>query len=127
MIKDKNEKYQLLYDANCGFCSGIVNRINPSVRNSMVQFIDQNSKTGQSIIHNRLPHFDSDTVVLLSPRKIFFKSDAIIELCGLTQNGWRLLMISRIIPVRIRNWIYDRIARNRYWLFSAKSCKVIGE
>ena len=31
--------------------------------------------------------------------------------------GWRLLSVLRAIPRPIGDWLYDRVARNRYALF----------
>ncbi|MCF8370402.1 MAG: DCC1-like thiol-disulfide oxidoreductase family protein [Bacteroidales bacterium] len=121
-MKPEGQTYHLLYDAQCGFCSGIVRWISPSLSTNNVKLIDQHSSDGNQLIQKHFTQFDNNTVVLISQTKIFLKSDAIIELCRLTENAWRILVPFRFVPAGIRNWIYDRIARNRHWLFPKSSC-----
>jgi predicted DCC family thiol-disulfide oxidoreductase YuxK len=54
----------------------------------------------------------------------YFKSDAmILVLAGLP--GWSWSRIFLLLPRRVRDWAYDRIARNRYRLFGRnESCLV---
>jgi predicted DCC family thiol-disulfide oxidoreductase YuxK len=33
---------------------------------------------------------------------------------------WRWTHIARIVPRAVRNWLYDRIARNRYGIFGRR-------
>lgn len=119
--------YQLLYDAQCGFCSGIVRWISSSLSAKQVRLIDQNSSEGKQLIQEHLTHFDHNTVVLIAEKEIFLKSDAIIGLCRLTKNPWQIFVLLRFIPKGIRNWIYDLIARNRHRLFPKSSCRVEGD
>src|ERR1700736_1480944 len=55
----------------------------------------------------------------------YFKSDAmILVLAGLP--GWSWSRIFLLLPRRVRDWAYDRIARNRYRLFGRnESCLVL--
>ena len=54
----------------------------------------------------------------------YFKSDStILVLAGLP--GWSWSRIFLLLPRRVRDWAYDRIARNRYRLFGRnESCLV---
>ena len=51
------------------------------------------------------------------------KSDAVLGVVA--HLGWpvRLILAARIVPRPLRDRFYDRLARNRYWLFGRKeSC-----
>ncbi len=52
--------------------------------------------------------------------KIFMKSDALAELARALGGGWRVMALARFIPKPLRDWVYDRIANNRY-RFAGKS------
>ena len=45
------------------------------------------------------------------------RSDAILRILGGLPMPWRLGVVGRVLPGPIRDWLYDRIARNRYRLF----------
>ena len=52
----------------------------------------------------------------------YFKSDSALAVLG-ELRGWRWTRIFKVLPRALRDWIYDRIARNRYALFGrAASC-----
>ena len=41
---------------------------------------------------------------------------------------WRLLKVSALLPERARDWLYDRIAANRYrWFGKADLCALLSE
>ena len=57
-----------------------------------------------------------ETNVAIINGQAYFKSDAtILVLAGLP--GWSWWRIFLLLPRRVRDWAYDRIARNRYRLF----------
>ena len=60
-------------------------------------------------------HFD--TMLYVETNQCFDKSDAFLNIINKLPMPWRLLYIFKIIPKGIRNWLYDRIALNRYFLF----------
>ena len=45
------------------------------------------------------------------------KSDAVLIIIGQMPFPWNTLRIFKFVPVVFRDWVYDRIARNRYKLF----------
>ena len=65
-----------------------------------------------------------ETNVAIINGHAYFKSDAmILVLAGLP--GWFWSRIFLLLPRRVRDWAYDRIARNRYRLFGRnESCLV---
>ncbi len=76
------------------------------------------STTGQAILR----HFDRPTQTLNSllyveHGKAYDKSDAVIRILGQLGWPWRLATLGRLCPSPVRNWLYDRIAANRYRLF----------
>jgi predicted DCC family thiol-disulfide oxidoreductase YuxK len=54
----------------------------------------------------------------------YFKSDSALTVLQ-RLDGWQWTRVLRLCPRFVRDWIYDRIARNRYALFgSTDSCMV---
>ncbi len=55
--------------------------------------------------------------ILVEGNQCFDKSDAFLNVVSKLGFPWRLLYLFKIIPKGIRNWLDDRIALNRYYLF----------
>ncbi|MGB2742713.1 MAG: thiol-disulfide oxidoreductase DCC family protein [Cognaticolwellia sp.] len=53
----------------------------------------------------------------LKASQCFEKSDAFLNVVRKLSYPWRLLYLFKIVPKRLRNWLYDRVALNRYTLF----------
>jgi len=83
------------------------------------------SEKGQELLeYYGYPTDHFDTMLVLSNNRIYEKSDAFFAI--VKELGWyRLLLIGKIIPLSVRNWCYDRIAKNRYrWFGKYKSCPI---
>lgn len=61
-----------------------------------------------------------DSIVLIKNESVHIKSSAVLEIFKDMPIGWRLLRIGIILPKGIRDWVYDVIAKNRYWIFGEK-------
>ena len=64
------------------------------------------------------------TNAVIVGRRAYFKADSAIEaLAHVPRWGW--VRVFAILPRPVRDWLYDRIARNRYQLFGrTESCMV---
>ena len=81
------------------------------------------SEIGKRLLEER--HIDSnqvDSIVLIEPGVAYFlKSDAALEIANELGWPWKALyLFNYILPVQLRNNVYDLIARNRYRWFGKK-------
>jgi len=66
---------------------------------------------------------DPGSFVLLKGDQALFKSDAALELCRLLGGAWKMLLVAKIIPKTVRDYMYDKLARNRYqWFGKREQC-----
>jgi predicted DCC family thiol-disulfide oxidoreductase YuxK len=66
-----------------------------------------------------------DGVILIEGDKVYFESDAALRCLFYLGGAWRLLSYLRFIPKFIRQFVYRRIARNRYkWFGKYDTCIV---
>ena len=66
--------------------------------------------------------FDYDiTILFISQGNCYTKSTAILEIFKILGGIWLLLLIFRYIPLRVRDKLYDWIAKNRYKLFGKRT------
>ena len=110
----------ILYDGDCGFCSRVVIFVAQRDPARKFRFAPLQSPLGKELLHSAgRPTEDLDTVVLLERGRAFTKSTAALMIAGRLQRPWPLARIFLIVPRRIRDWVYDLIARNRHHLLPA--------
>ena len=90
-------------------------------------FASLQSDIGKEIIKKH--NIDSnkiDSILLYDHDEgISYKSSAALKIASMLNMPTRLLIVFFIVPVFIRNWIYDFIARNRYkWYGKTAHCMI---
>lgn len=112
-----NGKHIIYYDGFCNLCYGIVSRIAKNDEKNRFEFIplqDTYDNIG-----------NIDTIILYTSGKKFFRSDAVLEICSILGFPYNLLKNFRLIPVKIRDRIYNYISANRYRIFGKRNnCKL---
>lgn len=108
----------ILFDGVCKLCHAWSRFIIKFDKHQYFTLCYVQSPEGQSILqHFKMPIDHFDTMLLVEGDHFFAKSDAFLHVVNKLGFPWRLLYIFKIIPRCIRNWLYDRIALNRYFLF----------
>ena len=116
----------ILFDGVCNLCSWSVQFLAPRDRYSRLWFAAVQSATGQAVLRQHgIPTDDWDSFVLVDAEGAWFKSAAFFRTIPYMTWPWPLLRIFRFMPRRLADWLYDRIARNRYAVFGRKpSCMI---
>ena len=108
----------ILFDGVCKLCNSWSQFIIKVDTQQRFKLCSVQSPEGQSILsHFKMPTDHFDTMLLVEGNQCFNKSDAFLNVINKLGLPWRLLYLFKIIPKGIRNWLYDRIALNRYNLF----------
>ena len=111
----------ILFDGVCNLCNGAVNTTIKYDTKSVFKFAALQSDFAQKqlqLVGLSTAKFDS--IVLLKHGKVFYKSNAALEIAKDLSGLWRALIIFKIVPRSIRDALYDFIARNRYSFFGKK-------
>ena len=108
----------ILFDGVCKLCNTWSQFIIKVDKQHRFKLCSVQSLEGQSILnHFKMPIDHFDTLLLVEGNQCFVKSDAFLNVVKQLGLPWRLLYLFKILPKVIRNWLYDRIALNRYYLF----------
>ncbi|GGF04045.1 hypothetical protein GCM10011611_06830 [Aliidongia dinghuensis] len=111
----------VLFDGVCNLCHGVVQFLLPRDRAGRLYFAPMQSATGQQVLgRHKLPLDDWDSFVFLDEGRIYLKSAAIFRIARSLPWPWRLLWVFRFLPRPGADWLYDRVARNRYALFGKR-------
>jgi predicted DCC family thiol-disulfide oxidoreductase YuxK len=108
----------VLYDGVCALCNGSVRFLAPRDRTGRLRFAAIQSEPGQAVLRRHgLPLEDWESFVFLEDGVAYRQSAAAFRILRYMGGGWRLLRMFRILPRGLTDWLYDRVARNRYALF----------
>jgi predicted DCC family thiol-disulfide oxidoreductase YuxK len=114
----------ILFDGVCNLCNGAVQFVIERDKNQRFRFASLQSKTGQEYQQKAGLSLDRiDTILLVENGQIYQKSTAALRIARHLNALWSIMYIFIIVPVFIRDGIYDFIAKNRYrWFGKQDSC-----
>ena len=113
----------ILYDGLCGLCNRWVRFVLKRDRKGVFRFASLQSSAGREILarHGIAPDaLDTFYVVRdygLSGERVLSKSSAAIYTAARLGGIWQAAAMLRLLPLRVRDWVYDMIARHRYRMF----------
>jgi len=108
----------ILFDGVCVLCNGSMQFILKHERAAEFRFAAVQSDAGRrALAAHGQPTEDWDSVVVVDGPAVYLKSDAAIRIAGDLRAPWSWLRFLAILPRGLRDWFYDRVARNRYRLF----------
>jgi predicted DCC family thiol-disulfide oxidoreductase YuxK len=114
----------IVFDGVCVLCSGFAKFVLRRDRRGRFRFATAQGPLGQALFrHYGLDAIDYETNLVLVDGRAFGKLDAFSVVMGELGLPWCLLCVVRVLPRRLSDWLYDRIATNRYRLFGrTESC-----
>ncbi|WP_416306973.1 thiol-disulfide oxidoreductase DCC family protein [Neptunicella sp. SCSIO 80796] len=108
----------ILFDGVCKLCNAWSNFIIRHDKNHDFKLASVQSQEGKDILHYfNYPTDVYETMLVVNSAKCLEKSDAFFYVMKTLGFPWKLILIFTIIPKGVRNWLYDRVALNRYTLF----------
>lgn len=108
----------ILFDGVCRLCSAWVRFLIRFDHHCQFKLASVQSKEGQAILEwYGLPIDYFETMLLIEGPNVYTQSTAFIRVMVRLQWFWKLTAVVWLIPKSLRNWVYDRIALNRYALF----------
>ena len=122
-----NEKDKvILFDGVCVLCSAWSRFILKYDKECHFKLSTVQSKEGQDILNwFNMPTDYYETMLYIEGNREYKKSDAFFKIIEMMPFPWFILKMFRLIPRAIRDWLYDRIALNRYRLFGKTTACVV--
>ncbi|KAA3441862.1 DUF393 domain-containing protein [Mesorhizobium sp. SARCC-RB16n] len=116
----------IVFDGACVFCSGFVRMVVRLDRKARFRFATAQSPLGETLFRKyNLPTNSYETNLVLVGGVSFTRLDSFVAVMSELGWPWRAARAVLLLPRPLRDWLYDRIARNRYALFGRKdSCEV---
>lgn len=121
-----DEKPLIVFDGVCVLCSSWMKFVIRHDHPRAFRFVIAQSPLGQALYkHYQLNPVDFETNLVLSHGRLYTKLDAFAEVMRLLPWPWSLLQIARWVPQALADWLYDRIALNRYRIFGRTSACLV--
>lgn len=120
---NSNDKL-VLFDGVCKLCNAWCQFLLKCDKEAIFKLCSVQSPEGQDILKwFDLPTDSYASMIYVEEGCAYVKSAAFIRIIAKLPNPWRQLRHIGILPKRLRDWCYDRIALNRYTLFGRyQSC-----
>jgi predicted DCC family thiol-disulfide oxidoreductase YuxK len=116
----------IVFDGICVLCSGFVRMVVRLDRKGRFRFATAQSPLGEALFQKHGLRTDSyETNLVIIDGAAFTRLDGFVAVMAELGWPWRAARLLLLLPRPLRNWLYDRIAKNRYALFGKKdSCEV---
>jgi len=108
----------ILFDGICKLCNGWSRFIIRFDRQHKFKLCSVQSEQGQAILQwFGYPTDYFETMLLIDGDHALEKTDAFISIVRQLPYPWKLICCIKLFPRSWRDWVYDRIALNRYKIF----------
>jgi predicted DCC family thiol-disulfide oxidoreductase YuxK len=88
---------------------------------NIFDFISLQSEEGRKLINEQFPDLKNyDSILLVINNSVLIKSEAVLEILNIIGGPWKLFLAFRIIPRKLRDWLYDIVAKSRYKIFGTR-------
>jgi predicted DCC family thiol-disulfide oxidoreductase YuxK len=112
----------IVFDRTCIFCSGFARFMHRRDTAHRFMFVTAQSDTGRALYrsHNLDPDAMTTNIVIVDG-VAHTRMQAFAAAMSALGGAWRLAAWPALLPRPAADWIYDRIARNRY-VFGRRTC-----
>jgi predicted DCC family thiol-disulfide oxidoreductase YuxK len=111
----------IIFDGVCVLCNGWVKFVLRFDKKENFSFVIAQSELGEEIYEQLdLKSDDYDTFVIVRDGEMYTKLDGVFALLSAIGWPWKAAAIGKILPQVLKDWIYDRVAKNRYALFGKR-------
>ncbi len=111
----------VLFDGECVMCSSAAQRLIRLDRGRQFKLGTVQSPEGQRLLkwHGQ-PTQVFDTFILSEGGRLYVRSTAYVRIAARLGFPWNLAAAIWIFPRPLRDWLYDKIAQNRYRMFGKR-------
>jgi predicted DCC family thiol-disulfide oxidoreductase YuxK len=112
----------IIFDGYCALCSGWAQFVLRRDRTARYRLLCAQSPLGYALyVHYGLDPQDYETNILIEDGAAWFKSEGSIRMAEGLGLPWSLAAVFRILPMPVRDRLYDFIARNRLKFFGKRA------
>ncbi|MEM9589950.1 MAG: DCC1-like thiol-disulfide oxidoreductase family protein [Pseudomonadota bacterium] len=125
LVPDFPDNTQLIvFDGVCVMCSAFAQFVAKRDTEKRFRFAEAQSSLGGALFrHYGLDDVNFETNLLIQNGRAYGRMEAFVHIISQLGGAWPCVRALLVLPRPMRNWLYERIARNRYALFGRyESC-----
>lgn len=118
------ERSVILFDGVCNLCNGAVQFVIRRDKNKNFAFASLQSDGGRQLLleHGQLLN-NAGSFVLIEHGQAYLRSEGALRVIKKLNFPWSLLYVFKIIPLFMRDFVYNLVAKNRYkWFGKQEMC-----
>lgn len=117
----------IFFDGYCVLCDGFSEFVYKNDKKHQFKFASLHSKT--AIIKLSAQDLSVDSLIYFENQKIFYRSQAVLRILFQLGGFYTLVsLIGSVLPLFIRDWVYNKVAKSRYKVFGKMDqCRLIPE
>lgn len=121
-----DDKPLIVFDGVCVLCTGFAQFVARHDPEQRFRLTAAQSSLGQALFrHYGLDPVNYETNLLIAEGRVFGKMDAFAGIMRHLGGPWRMAAVLAMLPAPLADWLYDRIAQNRYRLFGRSDVCVV--
>jgi predicted DCC family thiol-disulfide oxidoreductase YuxK len=111
----------VVFDASCVLCSANAQFILRHDRQRRFRLASMQGEVGASLYRKLgIDPNDPETMIVVDGERVFRDSDAVLAIFAGLGWPWRIVVLFRLLPRRIRDRAYRWLARHRYRIFGQR-------
>ena len=116
----------VFFDGVCNLCNNSIDFIIKRDHRRKFRYASLQSSFARDLLDDKGVDTSSmRTIVLLKNHRVFYKSDAALEIARDLRAPWPMLYIFKLVPRFIRDSLYNLVSKNRYkWFGKRDTCRV---
>lgn len=108
----------IVFDGVCVLCNGFARFVAKRDPGNRFRFAEAQSELGGALFrHYGLDDSDFETNLLIQDGRAFGRMEAFVHIVSQLGGAWPAVRVMLGLPRPMRDWLYGRIAKNRYRLF----------
>lgn len=116
-----------VFDEVCVLCSGGASWVMRHDRQGRIAFTSAQGPVGAALYRHYAMEMD-ESYLFLCRGRAYAMSEGYFQLARELSGVWRLVAALRIVPRPLRDWVYARVAKNRYrWFGKTEACALLSE
>jgi predicted DCC family thiol-disulfide oxidoreductase YuxK len=116
----------IFFDGVCNLCNGSVDFILKRDPKETFRFASLQSPIAKDLLKRESVDLNNmRTIILLNNGKIFYRSNAILEILRQLTAPWPVFYVFKLVPRFIRDGLYNLISKYRYsWFGKRDTCRI---
>ncbi len=108
----------------CTLCNHFLEFLVRFDRSRKLHFASLQGKTAEELLEPK-DRTNLDSMVLWEDGIYAYRSLAVLRAVSAMGGLWKIVMLFRIIPPFMRDWLYNLVARNRFrWFGKRSTCRI---